>query len=502
MNNIRSRRLMRVATGAALAAAMLPATAKHAERDGIGILPLPVIASLAGKLPLANALPEAQGTSTTVSIPVLGTPLPDLNLRKPPPVSVDPRRSLIVTETAILASFPFLDVLNRLAAGSPESMIARQLYDQWMDLNNAAPGIGQGGHCDDQLSGGLAALNGFAYECPRAEGQLVGTNPSDGGPASFQPVALVNRFDLATDPRAGGTDCGEYRLIYAKTSGQTVTTDRMQIIFEGVLPNPSPNGRDLGGCRPVAQFWADLSTVSSVTERASRLRSFFFTGLPGFQPVVQASHYGFSTPNAKGQVRANQFMQLNWLLREYHLVVVNNRLKMVAAPIGSSPAAQLFDETDVHPKGADFRNAFLGVVSKLAVNDINTFNANGLSSQFDPGDGDQQHATRSNATALFPRSPNFAASIQKKLDAARSAITPAQTVERAMAMSCAGCHQLSNGKALGGGLVWPSSLQFTHVSEAQRETGPEGQRFRVSPALTDVFLPRRKAVLETFVNSR
>ena len=71
-----------------------------------------------------------------------------------------------------------------------------------------------------------------------------------------------------------------------------------------------------------------------------------------------------------------------------------------------------------------------------------------------------------------------------------------------MAMSCAGCHQLSNGKALGGGLVWPSSLQFTHVSEAQRETGPEGQRFRVSPALTDVFLPRRKAVLETFVNSR
>jgi hypothetical protein len=487
---------LRVALGAAAALAVLPAAAKHAERDGIGLLSLPDIASLAGKVLNGTPKPLAAGDANTSSL--LG-----IHLRKPPPVTIDPRRSLLITESAIVSSFPILDVLNRLAAGSPNSMTARQLFDQWMDLHNRAPGIGQGGHCNDELTNGAATLNGFQFDCPRAEGALVGANPTDGGPNAFQPVAVVNRFDLATDPRAGGTDCGEYRLIYAKVSGVTVSTNRMQIIFEGVLPNPSPNGRDLSGCRPVAQFWADLSTVSDPAVRASRLKSFFFTGLPGFQPVVQASHYGFATPNAKGQIRSNLFMQANWALREYRLSLVNNRLKMVGLPNGQSPAGQLFNETDPHAKGADFRDSFLSVVSSLAVNDINTFNANALPSRFDSGDGDQQHATKSHYPAQFAKSPNFSAAIQRKLTLSLSSITPAQVVERSMAMSCAGCHQLSNGKNLGGGLVWPASLQFVHVSEALRETSPEGlSRFRISPALTDVFLPRRKAVLESFLNGR
>jgi hypothetical protein len=60
---------------------------------------------------------------------------------------------------------------------------------------------------------------------------------------------------------------------------------------------------------------------------------------------------------------------------------------------------------------------------------------------------------------------------------------------------------LSNGKDLGGGLTWPSSMGFVHVTEAQRETAPDGTvRFQISPALTNVFLPRRKAVLEAFLN--
>jgi hypothetical protein len=56
-------------------------------------------------------------------------------------------------------------------------------------------------------------------------------------------------------------------------------------------------------------------------------------------------------------------------------------------------------------------------------------------------------------------------------------------------------------KSLGGGLIWPSSMGFVHVTEAQRDTAPDGtQRFVISPALTNVFLPRRKAVLEAFLN--
>jgi len=323
-------------------------------------------------------------------------------------VSIDPRRSLLVTDMSLLAqNFPILNVLNRLAAGSPQSMIARQVYDQWMDLHNPKPGIGQGGHCNDQITNGVATLNGFAFDCPRAEGQLVGTNPTDGNPNAFTPIALVNRFDLATDPRKGGTDCGEYRIIYGKVSGMTNTTNRISIVFEGVLPNPTPNGTDLTGCKPVAQFWASLSIISDPAVRMQKLKDFYFTGLPGFQPVVRAASYGFSTPNAPGQIRMNLFMQFNWNLREYRTTIVNNLLKIVPQVIHGSPAGQLFNETDPHPKGSNFRSNYIGVVNSLSVNDINLFNANGMPAGFDNGDGDQQHATKGNYPAQFSQSPNF-----------------------------------------------------------------------------------------------
>jgi hypothetical protein len=506
----------------ALALAAAPAVmakGKHAERDGIGILPLEDIKKLGGKrpkvkpgrglFPTPSFNPETPGIpDSPFDIPLPTTSELDTTEREIAAavvvggrtITIDPRRSLIVTDSSIMNSFPILTVLNRLAAGSPQSMIARQLYDQWMDLHNAAPGIGQGGHCNDQTTNGVATLNGFQYDCPRAEGRLVGTNPTDGNPDSFRAVAVVNRFDLATDPRRGGTDCGEYRIIYAKRSGQTVATNRMQIIFEGVLPNPRPNGVDLSGCRPVAEFWANLSTISDPAVRATQLRSFFFTGLSGFAPVVRAAHYGFATPNALGQIRTNLFMQSNWVLREYRLTLVNNRLKMVSLPNHQSPAGLLFNETNPHAKGADFRNQFLNVVQSLAINDINRFNSNTLPNRFDSGDGDQQDANENNYPAQFSRSPNFTRAVQGRLTTMGSTLTPAQIVQRSLAMSCAGCHQLSNGRNLGGGLVWPASLQFVHVSEAQPESGPNGQRFRISQALTSVFLPHRQRVFEAFLN--
>jgi hypothetical protein len=391
-------------------------------------------------------------------------------------------------------------VLNRLAAGSLNSTTARLLYDGWMDVHNVAPGVGLGPHCNDELTNGVPTLNTFQFDCPRAEGQLVGTNPTDGTANAYHAIALSNRFDLATDPRAGGTDCGEYRIIYGKISGTTVNTNRVLLIFEAVLPNPSPNGTDLTGCRPVAQFWADLSTISDPTIRAQKLRDFYFTGLPGFEPVVKASHYGFSTPNAPGQIRSNLFMQFNWDLREYRTALVNNTLKILPRVIAGSPAGLLFDETNPHPKGPSFRSNYLNVVGSLSINDINLFNANGMPAGFESGDGDQQDANKSNYPAQFTKSPNFSASIQQQLTANGSALTPAQVVQRSLALSCAGCHQLSNGRSLGGGLTWPASLGFVHVSEALTETGPDGVRQQISPALTNVFLPRRKAVLEAFLN--
>ena len=45
---------------------------------------------------------------------------------------------------------------------------------------------------------------------------------------------------------------------------------------------------------------------------------------------------------------------------------------------------------------------------------------------------------------------------------------------------------------LGGGLIWPASLEFTHIDE----------NHRLSPALTTAFLPRRRIILEALINAR
>ena len=55
---------------------------------------------------------------------------------------------------------------------------------------------------------------------------------------------------------------------------------------------------------------------------------------------------------------------------------------------------------------------------------------------------------------------------------------------------------------LGGGLAWPGSLGFTHVTEQQTEPGDGDERFVISPALVNAFLPVRKQVLDDFLNDK
>jgi hypothetical protein len=92
--------------------------------------------------------------------------------------------------------------------------------------------------------------------------------------------------------------------------------------------------------------------------------------------------------------------------------------------------------------------------------------------------------------------------IQAALTDAGSALTPDDIVLRAQALSCAGCHRLNNNVALGGGLTWPASLGFTHVTERETEVVGGEERFRISDTLINVLLPARKAIFEDFLNER
>jgi hypothetical protein len=92
--------------------------------------------------------------------------------------------------------------------------------------------------------------------------------------------------------------------------------------------------------------------------------------------------------------------------------------------------------------------------------------------------------------------------LQTQLTSLASALTPDQVVARAQALSCAGCHRLSNNVALGGGLIWPASLGFTHVTERVTEVVAGETRFVLSDALLNQFLPARKAIFEDTLGNR
>lgn len=410
------------------------------------------------------------------------------------PVSIDARRSLAVTETAIVSQITLTQVLSQLASQSGVSgLTGAQLWKQLWDTQNASPGLTTGPHCNDVITGGQSMLNGFPYGCRPSEGAQA-SDPA-ASIAQYSTVGLFNRFDLAP---ASGSDCGEYRIVFAKTSG----TGRNFVIFEAVLPNPTPEF-GLDGCRPVTSFWRDLSGQSSATARASALKSFYLQGLSGFLPVVHIDNYGNATSRKTGQIRTNQFIQGPWMLREFSLKKTcasgTCKLQLFPASDKTNPFGGLFSSSSSDSQQAAFKSFFPSQVPSLAVNDINLFNYT-VPDNFNTGESVSQAPSVNNYVSQFSTSGAFATAIQTKLTAIGSPLTPTQIVARAQALSCGGCHQLSNGASLGGGLTWPSSAGFVHATEST-ETGPDGARFALSSALTGVFLPHRKQVFEGFINS-
>ena len=463
---------------------ILNASGQHPERRGIGMLDPKLVASLGEKAKLAAI------------------------------ISIDERKSLFVTDIAILENFKFDDVMARLARDSGDPKLTKEtLFVQWWDTANKKgmppnPGLGLGPNCEDKF-------NDFKFKCPRAmEGAQVKLNPFGAPPfdapnpkpeddAKYFAIALSNRFDLAGLPSVGGEDCGEYRIVFARRSGINNTSNRNLIIFEAVLPNPKPNKKDLTGCLPVQQFWAALTKNADITDRAKKLRQFYFDGIPGFAPVVRARHYGNATRLAKGQIRTNQFMEPNWLLREFRVAQNGKKMTILQSTVKSNPAGLLFDETNSHSKTAAFRSNLLQQVKSLSVADLNKFGMPTIQDTFNSGESDEMNDDNS-YVKQFAKSPKLAADIQKALGSSK--LTPQQIVKRAQALSCAGCHDLSNGEDLGDGLEWPKSMRFVHQSEKRTdlEVAPgelQKTRFGISQALRDVFLPFRKSLVEKFLGS-
>ena len=429
---------------------------------------------------------------------------------------IDVRRSLVVTEQAVLARFSFQRVMDQLVAQSGvPGLTSLALFQQWWNTQDPTP-----------AGGCTGTLNGYPYDCRPGvsyqEGAEAGVDPFvDAGtnPAEYIPIGLFNRFDLAP---ASGANCGEHRIVYARRSGipsVPLNTARNLIILEATLPNQHPQ-QGLKGCKNIVKFWADLTREDDVEARADQLERFYFQGIASIPPVVHIAHFGDNATGV-GQIRTNQFLQSDptvtpkvWNLREFKLMRTCaggscSAMTMVPVTDKTNPFGPLFTYGG-GGSGAYFQGHFITQVASLAAATLARIDQQ-VPDQFNTGQSLASGSTENNYVSQFGLGtlPNqFQSDIQSALTSIGSTLTPANIVARAQALSCAGCHRLNANPAtpgvpsLGDGLVWPASLGFTHVTEQLTEPGDGDLRFVISPALVNAFLPVRKQVLDDFLNDK
>lgn len=476
------------------------------------------------------ALVGAQPFAPMHALRFPGTFEPGVCVAPPPAPAIDEHRSLFVHDRATLNhvgtthSFSLEHTFEQLATqitnAGVTGVTAETLFRDFWDTQNqaAAAATPAGAHCNDD--GGT--INGFPNSCPRAEGQQAhnAANNLD----NYSPIAVVNRLDLASE---GWRNCGEHRIVYAKTAGP----GRNLMIFEAVLPNPSPGCQD--GCRPVAEFWGELSTDPSATSRAEKLLSFYYDGLPGFRPVVHVGHYsstgassGYGSAGG-GQIRTNQFMQSPWTLKEMRTLIDCGsgtcEFQFVPDTVKLNPFGELWDPnlpaTDFNNRVGMFRAAISTQVAALGgASDVNSLSYellndfNGAQSDAQSPNGDSAYCTHFNCN-----SDDYLGSALATFNASQppgNQLTAEHVVNRATALSCGGCHQPSTfglnvpgalGPSGSGLQSWPASAGFVHTNEDVQvamhtpslfgnDTG-----FALSPALENEFLPARQANLEAFL---
>jgi hypothetical protein len=406
----------------------------------------------------------------------------------PPPANIDIRRSLVITDPAVLDGFDFERVLRALTDRSGTSTTPLQLYRQWFDTQNPKPGlaVADAPHCDDFITNGKPSFNGFPRRCPTPEGQLATSDPFIAH--DYIPIGITNRFDLTP---ADGSNCGQYRIVFAKITVKS--GEKLHIIFEPVLPNPSPSA-GAAACRPVAQFWADLSNVDSATERRARMEHFFFDGIEGFAPVLQPSN--FASP---GRIRTSQSVPISiGRFYQFHLQQQANRLLVVPGVLENLPYGPLYNAAADLPLGPEFRQFFISQVATLTIRDVNGFYdripEKYLIHESFPEDTPPAFAAEFsfNAGMSKPEGQAFKAAIQAELARLGTGVSLTELLIRADLQNCAGCH-LGNVD-IGQGLHFPSVLGGSHVDEHR-----DGPNFTISPALRDVFAPNRARILTDFL---
>ena len=418
----------------------------------------------------------------------------------PPPLNIDFRRSLVLTDVNDFLGITFDRVLKTLIdrSGATETT-PLSLYRQWFDTQNPKPGLAaaDGPHCDDFMVAGKATFNGFPRRCPTPEGALATSDPF--ATRDYYPIGVTNRFDLTP---LDGSNCGQYRIVFANTA-RNFWSSRLHVIFEAVLPNPHPE-MGIEGCRPVAQFWADLPPMDDRAGRRARIERFFFDGIDGFAPALRPEHFAAGA----GRIRTQQAStgDPNPRFYQFNLERRGSRLLVVPGLLENTPYGTLYNSAIDLPLSAGFRQEFLSQIATLAIRDVNGFHDHipdkYLMHESNPEDQPLSFSAQSafNQGMATNGGMGFRMAISAELQRLGSSVSIDELLLRADMQNCHGCHK--GGVYVGDGITFPNGFVGTHIAEIQ-QIGEDGvSRFWISGALAKTFGPQRAKILSDFLTGK
>ncbi len=375
-------------------------------------------------------------------------------------LEIDSERSLFIRDIAILEHFTLTETLQKLINDSADlSQTPQSLLDTWP--------VKTGPSCDSTQT-----FNGFPSRCASVTGDS----------SSYKAIALINRFDLAP---SDGANCGEYRIAFTfeHPFGLGGNNKRDFMIFESRLPNPTPQ-QGLEGCRPVVNFWAELSQLDNINERANRLHDFYFNGLPGFSSVINVDNYR-GGENGSGQIRFNERRSLrdkNWEFFEFRTESTPGNINILRSTVKDTPSMSLLDGSAPINLIQDFEVAVIDGLStqgeKLLARSMGTLSYNlpnrlntgqRRNENFDEVGGGSSSAElgEQRFIKLFDPQGDFANDIQNQLNATGSQLSPTQVIARVNGLTCAGCH--SQGSDLGDPIDFKSTGQNFEMLSAELE---------------------------------
>src|SRR5262249_46851792 len=157
----------------------------------------------------------------------------------------------------------------------------------------------------------------------------------------------------------------EYRIVFARRSGEEHVDQRLFINFEAVLP--SPTGTQ-AGCEPMAKFWRSLSDEDPAVSADKLWRLYFEKDfLPPFSPILHIANYGGRSDRPTGQIRTNQHMEEPWVLGEFTIVKSDaSPVHIKPVPVANTPFAYLMCGPKLlvtEQMVADFREALARAVT-------------------------------------------------------------------------------------------------------------------------------------------